>query len=507
MVTKNLLSLKKLLWTLYIGIFTLFCLATAFDGIRNTVMANKNDLFSLMLLLIGIFFIVKYREVFKKVFDFAYALPIVIILGVLLRLLYFFVTDPAQVSDFSQADLFWHHLQETGGYDHYTVSVSELDNFQKYYSLYPAWGYYMLLMHGIYRLFGANPTSMVFLNIILDVITAMVIYRMIRRNASSCLAVASVFIFLLWPQYVIWASVTSPDHIVILFLSLSADIYFLYDNNRNNKKTALKYILLFAVCLNIASIFKPIYYYIIVAFICAEILISITGGKVGLKKSFLYCISSIAFILAFAFLFSSILKPILSSYIKTDVQQATPYYILWGYSVDNNGLYDPNYAAKYIEECESSETLAIGLEKIRGSVKDVIKNNFHLIPKIWHRKAYLLFYSDNWPAYWTSFNSDGLLNEEKYSMQAPWTGLWTILNSIMILIMPFSLKDKNPVVIFSSLSWMGYMLFLIVGAGIQPRYRVIVIVFQIILGVCGINNISKIKFIHVKSFHSEVKKR
>lgn len=491
MENKRIVKINKTIFLyLYIFIFSGFCL---FAGMRG-IYVHRSCLSSMVAFVISIGCIIGLIYFKERILKFPIHKAMfyfIIFLGIALRIAYYVYLSPQQSSDFFQATKFWNYLQENGEYQNYTVLLSEMDDFQKYYSLYPAWGYYMLLTHWIYRLFGCSTAYMVILNLVFNVLSFIVLYFMVREFASEWMAMICVAVAALWPQCILWSSVTSPDHITIFFLLLMGLFYMKYAKKRNEIKRGTSYLLLAICCGAGASIFKPISAFVCVLLLCSEILNMIIGNFSGIRKSLVYGTEIIVLSLLVTWGLPVVLEPALEQYIRTDVQQATGYYLLWGYSVDENGNWDADQSGEAIRECEESETLAIGLEKVNIAVHKTLRENFHLFPRIWKQKFELLFYSETWPVYWSVNNADGTVNQEAADTFSSWTGIWTIWNSLLILLMPFALKRKDAAVSFLSLCWLGYMMYLIAGSGVQTRYRVIVFVFQAVLAICGINELSK----------------
>lgn len=491
-MTMNDRKLNGFLYVAYIVFFSIFVLFAGLVGIHVHARHLKWAI-ALVVCVACIAGLIRYKEAIAKLLDVKYSIYIIVLLGVILRIFFYIWDNPQQYSDFYQATRFWDHLQEIGGtYGMYTTKTAEMDGFQIYYSLYPAWGRYMLLTHLIYHILGRNTLWMVCLNFIFDVAIMICTQKIASLLSTRRVSIMCVAVIAFWPQFVIWTSVTSPDHIIIFFLCLMCYYYMNYLQCRDDIKSGSFNMIIAVICAVIASIFKPIIMFIFVVLLCSEVLNLICGQFKGIKRSLLYMAEVVVAFVMLSIPVNTILDKTLSSYIKTDVNQATGYYILWGYSVDENGIYDTTQAGEAIQRCETSETLAEGLEGLKVDIEKTLKKNFHLIPSIWWQKFRLLFYSETWPVWWSVNNADGHVNENVENALGYWTGVWTIANALMMFLMPFAFREGKSMVNFLSLMWLGFMIYLVVGAGVQGRYRMIVFVPQVILCVIGANQMSKL---------------
>ena len=193
---------------------------------------------------------------------------------------------------------------------------------------------------------------------------------------------------------------------------------------------------------------------------------------------------------------NSVSQKSLANIIKTDIQQGNAFYILWGYSVDKDKNWSDSIGSEIIKEnLENVSTLKEGLENLEIVAKKTIKENICLLPKIWCQKAIQLFASENWAVYWTNTSNDIRKREWiQLHLENFMKSFITIFNSLIMLLMPFALWKRKKIINMLSVSWIGYMIFLIV-ASVQTRYRCIMYIQQCILGVLGFNVIiTKFKF-------------
>lgn len=404
------------------------------------------------------------------------------LVGIAMRIIYYFLVQTVQTSDFYQPTAFYLHLDKIGGYSEYNTIYRELDEYQVYYSLYPAWATYMFIVHGLYRIFGVHTSLLVAVNIILSGMMIWIYARLLDK-AGIDTKTKNIIIALLacFPQMVMWDAVASPDHFAVLLLALL--VYVWYKSLTSEK--VMLYVLAEAACISMVGLFKPIVPLLIVLLICADIFMALFTFKTAAKKLVAKNLFMVVLTISVTGTVNYGTKALLEDYIKTDVQQATSFYFLWGYSVDNNGNWDSHAADDTINEAfAQAEYMSDVVAYTDKAAEVTLKKNISLLPKILWQKFRLLFSSDHWSFYWglTNNNNSRSLWLNKYYYV--FGGVQTVLNSLSLLFIPFSLLRKRRLSIFMSLGWVGYICFLVL-AGIQTRYRYIMLPFQLVLTGIG----------------------
>lgn len=472
------ISFKESLYIFYILIFGFIAYAGALEGLIQLYKGTPLWFFLMLGLLIILLASIKYENNMIQKNEWI----IWIIIGIGIRVAYYCIVRTIQTSDFYLPTSFYQYLNEIGGYSDYTLAYKELDSYQIHYSLYPAWGMYMLIVHGIYKLFGIHTSLLVALNILLSGVT-LLLYAGIMDECHINIKTKNIIIALLacFPQMVMWDAVAGPDHFTILFEGI---LVLVWCKSLNSKKTVL-YILLEAMCVAMIGLFKPLGPFVIILLICAEVFIVLFRDSDTVGK----CIVKISLTIVLSVGITGIVNDcniaLLEGYIKTDVQQATSFYLLWGYSVNENGDWSPNIVDDIITEAfESSETIADGIAYTNEVAKQTLKNNVSLIPRILIQKFKALFNSDSWSAFWSLRNKNNIFAKWLMENINVFGGVLTVLNAFSLFLMPFALIKKNEITIFLSLGWVGYICFLIL-ASIQARYRYIVLPFQLVLAGLG----------------------
>ena len=472
-------KVRKFLYIIYVFIFGII----AWSGALVGVLPLFRRTFFLWFFLITAFliiFVISERFVGKLTADNIWV--IWLMTGLVIRILYYVLIQTVQTSDFYQPTAFYLHLNEVGGYSEYTTIYKELDDFQVYYSLYPAWATYMFIVHGLYRIFGVHTSLLVGVNIMLSGLMIWIYARLLKETDIN-IKTKNIIIALLacFPQMVMWDAVASPDHFAVLFLALL--VYIWYKSLKSEK--ILLYIFAEAVCISMIGLFKPIVPLMVVLLICADIFMALFINNSTIKMLAVKSLLIIIFTVGVSGTVSCCNKMLLESYIKTDVQQAASFYFLWGYSVDENGNWDSHAADPYIDGAfEQAEYMSDVVAYTDKAAALTLKKNMFLLPKVLWQKFRLLFTSDHWSAYWGWTNDNNFFSVWLNKNFDIFGGIQTVLNSLSLFIIPFSILRKRRLSIFLSLGWVGYICFLVL-AGIQTRYRYIMLPFQLVLTGMG----------------------
>lgn len=473
------INIRKLLYITYMVIFGVI----AWGGALIGVLPLLKRTFFLWIFLITVFFIIfvmAERFAGKRKSDNVWLLWLVA--GIAMRIIYYFLVQTVQTSDFYQPTAFYLYLNETGGYSEYTTIYRELDDYQVYYSLYPAWAVYMFIVHGLYRIFGVHISLLVALNIVLSGLMIWM-YAGLLDEAGIDTKTKNIIIALLacFPQMVMWDALASPDHFTVLLLTL---LVYIWHKSLKSERVVL-YVLAEVICISMVGLFKPIVPLLIVLLICADVFIALFINKSTVQKLVVKNLIMVVLAISVTGTVNYGNKALLENYIKTDVQQATSFYFLWGYSVDHNGNWDSHAADDVINEAfAQAEHMSDVVAFADQAAEATLKKNINLLPAILWQKFRLLFSSDHWSLYWGLTNDNNALsvwlNENYYIFG----GIQTVLNSLSLLVIPFSILRKRKLSIFMSLGWTGYICFLLL-AGVQTRYRYIMLPFQLVLTGIG----------------------
>lgn len=484
--------IRFVIYLIYCMIFTAICVLAICNEFRVFIRRNPGQFIAILLISFAAVLVVFLLSAKGSKFSDKAAIAI-LIAGIALRLAYYFVICPESYSDFLQPFLFVEHLKDIDGYKNFSVLKGSLDNYQVYYASFPAWNIYMQIIRFLSLFRGNTIRIAVMINMLLYLATGYLIWKtIIESELGGKIALASLALFSFIPQMVCWASMTTPDHYTVLFIALFLYLWNKVENNRENKRMKFIYIACMAATAGIINLFKPLLCLFFLIFICAEILIALYHLT---KEEFKYfAMEAFVFLAVFVFADTSLQKIneiTIERTIKTEVVQATGYYLFWGYGIDENNNWSDHGGDELINEImEENSTLKEAYAEIETQALQMIKTNYKLFLKIWKQKFELLFYSDNWSLLW-ALRENGQDTWGKSFIILNYRVIERImaaLNIITILLMPFALCRKRFLVIACSMGWLGYILYLI-AATIQTRYRYIALIFQFILAAAGCENI------------------
>lgn len=474
---KDQIILKKL-YSMYLLIFSFIAYAGAFDGLIQ--LFKGTCLWIFFLLAVFTIFIIGIN--YSKDIKINNAWIVWILIGIVLRIVYYCLVQTIQISDFNQATQFYQYLNVIGGYNNYTSVYSELDQYQIYYSLYPSWGAYMFIVHGIYKLFGVHPSLLVAVNIILSGFTLFLYAKLMdeiyvnEKKKNIIIALLACF-----PQMIMWDSIACPDHFTIFFFGV---LVYIWCKSLRSENIGL-YLLAEAVCISIIELLKPLTIFLIILLVCAEVFIMIFRNYGSAKKHITRILLSIVLVIGICKGVNYGNQILLKNYIKTDVQQATSFYVLWGYSLDEYGNWDADAGDNTINQAfKSADTISDVITYTDEAARRTLKEAIPLLPRILQQKFKLLFYTDNWAVLWSLTNNDNVVVKWLNTSFSVAGDILTVFNSFSLFIMPFALIRKNELTIFLSLGWIGYICFLVLS-GIQTRYRYIMLPFQLVLSGLG----------------------
>ena len=474
-------SYKKIctiVYVMYVFIFLFLSWSGAFFLYKgNSYLPLKRLALFLMVVIIILFINYKYYHYISSI----YVLCEYLVVGVIFRYIYFIIADVSPVSDFVTPSNFYIYLKQNGAYTVFTNVLSEMDFYQRYYSRYPAWGSYMLIIHKIYDLFGYDYWHVFGVNVVLFVIASVLFYKSFEKKEVALLA---VFLLSINPISVVWCSEATPDHITVFLCALFLYLLSAIFNNKISNK--MEYIICFAIGIVIAGInlFKPLFILFLLAIGVAIFLFHVTNAsKMELKQQLtMFAVIAVSFVVN-SYVLNSANCCLIETKINSNVAQSFGDYFLWGFSVDENNDWSTEVGANVINEvisqCSTTDEM---IQRLNQKGKAVIIANYKLIPKILYQKYKCLFYSESYSLTWT-LQGSGIDSEEfNRNVSYIFHSLQYVLGIASLIIMPISLvtnrNDKR--LLFSSVLWIGGICYLTVAA-VQPRYRYVFILFQIIL--------------------------
>lgn len=434
--------------------------------------------------LYGLFVILKNAKSKKIIY-------IIIVAALAIRILYYFIVGVKQNSDFKVPFQFFEiwktdHMKYT-----YTNLLSELDRFvhRNYYARFPCWGTYGFVVWALLFLFGNHEAVVFAFNLCIIGLTLLYLYKSLDKKATNGLALFATIVYSFSPTMICWASISCPDHIILLFTVL-----FIYQWTKfEESPESFNSIILMALFSGMAVLFKPILplFPCILAFFFVADCKSIKG-KDSIKKRikgigiYLMSFICISFVLKNAVYFG------LQKVIQTDIVDSTPFYIAWGYATNEDGQLDSSAWDYLIKEArDSSETNAEFMDKLREAEKPLVIQSIPLLPQIWMEKFNQLMSDTTFPRFWSLMKSDTvaakIISENSRVVCLFFVPPWL---AELIAVM-FSVAKKDKINVFTTIGWLGCVCYL-VCASVQARYRMIFMIYHYIMVTFGVVGMSDI---------------
>ncbi len=417
----------------------------------------------------------------------------IITIGVILRVAYYIWSDFIPTTDFQHAFDFYEYYKQNGPYTTYVDNVQDRHLFQAWFGDYPAWGAYMLFEWFILSTFGEHVAYIFVTNLMLYVGTSVLLFQMTCKGFGKQTGVIIAAFFAFFPQAVFWCAQAAPDHLEVFFLTLFFALWYkLYDRMENTFAQNVVFVLLMAVSMAMVDLFKPLKPLTVCILIASEILI-LKRPNYHLKKRFLEIGLCIVVYFILSGLFLDTIEVKLEALLKTDVTQVTPFYLMAGYTLNENGIVDPALAMdNFYEILNQYNTKAEGMAYAYKEAEKVLKSSLTKLPIIWAEKFVILFGRDRW-AFRVTFNNETHQYPELFMRCIE--GILTFCNGLSLIFVGISGRKKRQELLdFLSIGFLGYIAYLIIGAGLEARYRYLFIIPQVILTVIGIQEFkSRIK--------------
>lgn len=447
--------------------------------------------FLVMLLLLCYFICNKYKI---YLFKLKYFISVIFILSILLRVVFIFLMETKLTSDFNIPNVYY----ETG------------DIYKGYYSYYPAWYFYMKILHFIYDVLGYHTTLAKLANIVPYAVSFFILYRLSEKLFLKKEYVnLSLTLFAFFPPLIYFTSITTPDHFTILFIILFIYSYICAISNTGKKRYG--YYLIMAISAAFAELFKPLIILFILVVFFTEIFTIQKGIQRGGRKTLINAVIVIALLVCCSQITGKTRNFLIEKEIGVKTVNSTSLYLLWGLATNENGDIDSkigtqilNDAGKNVKGDDETEILQKTMNKVNNKAKEIMVESIPRVPSIIMQKLSSLFSTDISYYIYAAPDPVNTTAMNIYEKFQPWAyALTDIFSLFMFVMMIFaSLScwkqiDMNKIIIF--LFVLGYIAMLLLG-GMQPRYKIILTPLWTILSVYGIN------YVKEKRDHIEVSK-
>lgn len=249
---------------LFLAIYILFSLTLCLTLFKTTHTLKYIILYIFVALFIAI--IIKFKNFFKKILNKKYVFILSISIGILLRVSLLFFNYP--------------ELTGSGDYQTFFYNASSFSNNNiisnpTYIALFPFLMPYIIILGSFFKVFGISYFSMISLNIILDLFTALFLYFTFKnKSISKCISC----IWLLNPINMVWCTVCCPVVLVNFGISASILIFSILLNNINSKKFII-YSILTGIIISISNSFRPIMPIMLIAIALYYIYINLKEHK------------------------------------------------------------------------------------------------------------------------------------------------------------------------------------------------------------------------------------
>lgn len=244
-------------------------------------------------------------------------LNILLAIGILARIILIFLNYGEPYSDYQN-------------FYNSSINFANYGTINKYIEVFPHLIYYIICLGSIFKLFGTSYTLVVILNVVIDILTALILIKFFKSKTAGV-------IWLLNPINIMWCSIAHPTVITNFFLLLSFLILFKLLNslNKNNKKDLYKKAIFFSAILSIANLFRPIMIILLIALLIYFFILKI--NKKDLTK---YLIVTIT-ILGSYFIFNKSISFMTNNLLSNNIADTTVGWNIYvGSNMKSNGTWN-----------------------------------------------------------------------------------------------------------------------------------------------------------------------
>ena len=417
----------------------------------------------------------------------------IILIGLVLRIIAREIFRTEQVQDFGRAHEVYLMLQQYGAFAP-AETWAEHSWYQLYFARFPAWMPFFVITRTVYSIFGASERNMIVLNYVMYMASAAVFYAAVKRAFSWGVAFAATAIFVLNPNLVVWAGITSPDHFFMLLFCCM--LYFLVryycPKDENGEKADLKsykFLAIAAVFAAFTQFFKPIGLMFLIAFFCVEIFMRITKfQKIDFRRWTIFAGVFIAIFLAGTMLVRLETRRV----FHVNTYSSTGKFMVFAWATTEDGRYDHGVAfAKFDRLMEENDhNLPLVLDKMSQYAREIFRES-NLSNILW-QKARLTF-GDEGVLGWAFQSEDPAHSASvRQVLERP---LWIGFTAHIFVIMFFAAigiffaifqRKNQAITVFLITTVIGYTLVLLIGIA-QARYRLLLYPQLSILVAYGVN--------------------
>lgn len=330
-INKNIVSI------IFILIYSIFSLGLLITPFKYTHSIKFIVLYVILFLLFIAF--IKLKSSIKKLLDKKYIKRIIFIfiisVGILIRLLLLFIDYP-EVTGVGDYQTFF--------YNSVAFCESNEITLKTYVELFPFLIPYIVLLGSFFKIASISYKSVVLLNIILDLLTALFLYFLFNnKNIKMVLPC----LWLLNPINCIWCTICCPVVAVNLGIVLSIFAFSKVLKHINSKLFIL-YSIITGVVMGFANMFRPLMPIMLIAIAMYFVYINLHKKKFNINYLISFLIILICF---FSIKFSA--RFTLNKIISGDVSTTSGWTLYIGSNLESNGM--------WYSETKLDELLSAGL--------------------------------------------------------------------------------------------------------------------------------------------------
>ena len=415
---------------------------------------------------------------------------VIVMIGLTLRIIARQIFQTAQMQDFGRAHDALLHLEAYGPLMP-SYSWAELNWYQLYYSRFPGWFPFFAVTRAVYNVFGVGVRYMIFLNYILYILSAGVLFAAVKRIFSFSVAFCSIVFFVFNPNLVLWAAITSPDpYFMFLFFCI---LYFY-------SKDSLKSVCAVAVLAALSDFFKPIGLMFLIAYFCVEFFVKILNKSESfslvLKNNYRKWVAFLFIFFAVYGIGHAIVRAEIRRVFHVETVSSTGMYMAFAWSTDDAGNFtlDPVFDKfdRLMYEHENNQVIV--MEEMSRYAREMFADSRNSLPSILWQKARMTF-GDEGVLGWVFYSYDAQRSAEVNRVlgNVLWIGFTAHVFFIMIFAAVGVLLSKafrGRVLIFLLTTMVGYTLVLLLGV-VQARYRILLYPQLSILAAVGVVGLVK----------------
>jgi hypothetical protein len=294
---------------------------------------------------------------------------VLIIIGIIARIMLLYANYKPPESDY-----------ETFYNNAVAFSQSGHISYTRYYAIFPYLTPYSSVLGLFFRFFGTKYSNVVIFNIIIDVLSAVVLFFTFRKKHNLKRSLILPAIWLINPISIIWCAFVSPITIVNLLFVICVGVFELREKIVRKYMYILVSILL-GVVLAIGNLFRPIFIVFVIAIVMYEIyklLFTKNRGKIN-------SIIGIIAILVCYFTTISLGNVVIQKIVGLDISHTAGWTIYVGANMNSYGTSNVEdtkvFQKKHDEEPFSAEKIQVdfkdkAIERIRNNGA---KGNYNLL--------------------------------------------------------------------------------------------------------------------------------